>query len=62
VDKQEPSAAEIASSFGQTREQLLDERRQEAFGVFLSGVMDEYKKAKLIRMTEKTKEPTVPGL
>ncbi|MGA2216461.1 MAG: peptidyl-prolyl cis-trans isomerase [Terracidiphilus sp.] len=62
VDKQEPSAAEIASSFGQTREQLLDQRRQEAFSVFLSGVMDTYKKAKLIRMTEKAKEPTIPGL
>jgi peptidyl-prolyl cis-trans isomerase D len=58
VDKQEPTAAEIASNFEQTREQLLDQRRQDAFSVFLSGVMDEYKKNKLIRMGAKTKGAT----
>ena len=55
VDKQEPTAAEIASNLDQTREQLLDQRRQEAFSVFLSGVMDDYKKNKRIRMGAKAK-------
>ncbi|MGA9671272.1 MAG: peptidylprolyl isomerase [Terracidiphilus sp.] len=57
VDKQEPNAAEIASNLDQTREQLLDQRRQDAFSVFLSGVMDDYKKNKRIRMGAKAKGP-----
>jgi peptidyl-prolyl cis-trans isomerase D len=63
VDKQEPSAAEIASNFDQTREQILDQRRQEAFGIFLGGVMDDYKKNKRIRMSAKAKTsgPEIPG-
>jgi peptidyl-prolyl cis-trans isomerase D len=63
VDKQEPTAAEIASNFDQTRDQLLDQRRQDAFSVFLSGVMDDYKKNKRIRMGAKAKGPgpEIPG-
>jgi peptidyl-prolyl cis-trans isomerase D len=63
VDKQEPTAAEIASNFDQTRDQLLDQRRQDAFSVFLSGVMDDYKKNKRIRMSAKAKAPgpEIPG-
>jgi peptidyl-prolyl cis-trans isomerase D len=63
VDKQEPTAAEIASNFDQTRDQLLEQRRQDAFSVFLSGVMDDYKKNKRIRMSGKAKAPgpEIPG-
>jgi peptidyl-prolyl cis-trans isomerase D len=63
VDKQEPTAAEIASNFDQTRDQLLEQRRQDAFSVFLSGVMDDYKKNKRIRMSAKAKAPgpEIPG-
>jgi peptidyl-prolyl cis-trans isomerase D len=61
IDKQEPSADEIAKNMDQARDQMLEERRTEAFGVFLSGVMDEYKKNKRIMMNKKAAEPPVPG-
>jgi peptidyl-prolyl cis-trans isomerase D len=62
VDKVQPNPAEIASNLGQTREQILEQRRQEAFSVFLGGVMDQYKKDKLIRMSAKAKTtPEIPG-
>jgi peptidyl-prolyl cis-trans isomerase D len=53
VDKQEPSAEEIASN--------LDQRRSNAFSVFLSGVMESYKKQNRIRFSAKAREPGMPG-
>ncbi len=44
VDKQEPTADEIAKNFDQTRDQILYQRRGEAFNIFLSSVLDDYKK------------------
>jgi len=60
VDKQEPTPDEIAKSFDQTRDQLLGERRQEAFSVFMSGVWNDYKKHGLIRMNQKAQQ--LPGM
>jgi peptidyl-prolyl cis-trans isomerase D len=63
VDKQEPSADEIAKNLDQTRDQLLGERRQEAFGVFMSGIWNDYKKHNLVRMNAKQPQgPQVPGM
>lgn len=59
LDKQEPSADEIAKNFDQTRDQVLDQKRNEAFGVFMSGVWDYYKKHNLIRMNAKPQQ--TPG-
>jgi peptidyl-prolyl cis-trans isomerase D len=53
VDKQEPSADEIAKNLDQTREQALDQRREEAFGIFVSSTEDRFKKAKLIVVNTK---------
>jgi peptidyl-prolyl cis-trans isomerase D len=50
VDKQEPTPDEIAKNFDNTRDQILDQRRGEAFNVFLSTIMDDYKKHNRIRM------------
>jgi peptidyl-prolyl cis-trans isomerase D len=61
-DKQEPSADEIAKNMDQTREQLVADRQQEAFGIFMSGVMDNYKKHNLIRMNAKAVQPPTPGM
>jgi peptidyl-prolyl cis-trans isomerase D len=61
VDKQEPSADEIAKNFDQTREHMVEERRQEAFNIFLSGIMNDYKKHKRIQMSARAKGPAVPG-
>jgi len=62
VDKQEPSADEIAKNLDQTRDQMLEEKRSQAFSVFMSGVLDDYKKHNRIRMSAKAKTPEVPGL
>jgi peptidyl-prolyl cis-trans isomerase D len=62
VDKQEPSADDIAKNLDQHRDQMLEERRSEAFGVFLSGIMDDYKKNKRIRYNAKAQQPPpIPG-
>jgi peptidyl-prolyl cis-trans isomerase D len=61
MDKQEPSAAEIAQNLDQYRDQILDERRSEVFNVFMSGVMTDYKKSKRVQMNTKAKGPGVPG-
>jgi peptidyl-prolyl cis-trans isomerase D len=61
VDKQEPSAEETARNLDQAREQFLEQRRSTAFSVFLSGVMDRYKKNNRIRLSAKAQEPGMPG-
>jgi len=63
VDKQEPSADEIAKNFDQTRDQMLEQRRSDAFNVFLSSIMADYKKNKRIQMNPKVQQgPQVPGM
>jgi peptidyl-prolyl cis-trans isomerase D len=44
TDKQEPGADEIAKNFDQFKDQMLQQRRGDAFNIFLSTLMDEYKK------------------
>jgi len=61
LDKQEPTADEIAKNFDQTRDQLLEQRRSDAFSVFMSGVMNDYKKHNRIRLNPKAQSPEVPG-
>jgi peptidyl-prolyl cis-trans isomerase D len=61
VDKQEPNADEIAKNFDQTRDQILDERRGEAFNVFLSSTFNDYKKHNRIRMNAKAQQAELPG-
>ncbi|HEX4756387.1 MAG TPA: peptidylprolyl isomerase [Terracidiphilus sp.] len=62
VDKQQPTADEIQKNFDQMRDQLLEQHRAEAFNIFMSGVLDDYKKHNRIRMNAKAKSPTLPGM
>jgi peptidyl-prolyl cis-trans isomerase D len=62
IDRQEPSGDEVAKNFDQTRDQLLDERRNEAFSVFMSGVWNDYKKKKRINFNAKAQGPQLPGM
>jgi peptidyl-prolyl cis-trans isomerase D len=62
LDKQEPTADEIAKNFDQTRDQMLEQKRQEAFSVFMGNIMSDYKKNKRIRMNAKTAAPEIPGM
>jgi peptidyl-prolyl cis-trans isomerase D len=54
VDKQEPAAEEIAKNFDQTKDQILYQRRGEAFSIFLGSIMEDYKKHNRI-LTPKAK-------
>ena len=58
VDKQEPSAQEIADNFAQTREQLLDQQRAQVFQVYMSDLMQKYDSGKAVRYSQKA--PAAP--
>jgi len=63
VDKQEPTPADIAKNFDQTRDQMLEQRRSEAFNVFLTGVTSDFEKNKRIRLNAKAQQgPQIPGM
>jgi peptidyl-prolyl cis-trans isomerase D len=61
-DKQEPTPDEIAKNFDLMRDQLLNQRRNEAFSVFMSGVWNDYKKRNLVRINAKAKGQQAPGM
>jgi peptidyl-prolyl cis-trans isomerase D len=60
VDKQQPTPDEIARSFDQTRDQILEQRRSDAFNLFLGNIMNDYKKSNRIRMSVKPKADETP--
>jgi len=53
LEKQEPSADDIAKNFDATKSKLLDQQRQEAFSVFVGSLMDRYEKAGAIVYSKK---------
>jgi peptidyl-prolyl cis-trans isomerase D len=59
--KTEPSADEIAKNLDQTRDQILDEKRGEAFQVFATNIISDYKKHNRVIFNAKSKAPEVPG-
>lgn len=59
TDKQEPSADEIAKNFDQTREQLLNEQRNQMFNVFVATLAKRYEDGKAIRISKQA--ATQPG-
>ncbi len=63
-DKQEPSDDEIQKNFDQTRDQILDQRRGQAFSVFASTVIENYRKHNQIRINAKSQNQgqELPGM
>ena len=59
--KEEPSPQEIQENLDQTRDQILEQRRNDAFEVFASDVINSYKKRKLVQMSAKAQSPVLPG-
>ena len=59
IDKQEPTAEEIAKNFDQTREQLVNAQREEIFRVFIGNLTEKYEKGGAVR--SQRSQPTVPG-
>ena len=50
VDKQLPTPAEMAKNMDQTREAMLQQQRDQAFDLFVSNMMNNYRQRGLIRM------------
>jgi peptidyl-prolyl cis-trans isomerase D len=61
VDKQQPTAEEIAKNLDQTRDTLLQERREQMFQVFVTNLVDQYQKQGRIRLNKKTQSALTPG-
>ena len=61
IDKQEPSADEIAKNLDRTHDQILDQKRGEAFEIFANNVINEYKKSNRVRINAKP-QAQLPGM
>ncbi|HMH15289.1 MAG TPA: peptidyl-prolyl cis-trans isomerase [Edaphobacter sp.] len=57
LDKQEPTAEDIATHFNQTREQLLGEQHEEVFRVYLGNLTEKYEKGGAVRYSKKQPAP-----
>ncbi len=62
VDKQEPTQDEIAKNMGTMRDQMLEQRRDAAFNVFASNMMDNYRRHGLVRMGKSPGEDNSQGM
>jgi peptidyl-prolyl cis-trans isomerase D len=60
TDKQEPSADDMAKNFDQTREQLLNQQRDQMFQVFLGTLSQKYQNGGGVRLTKAAAPP--PGM
>ncbi|HEV2275962.1 MAG TPA: peptidylprolyl isomerase [Acidobacteriaceae bacterium] len=61
-EKQEPTASDIAKSFDTMRDQLLNDRREQMFAVFVTDLTDSYQKRGLIRINKNAQAPIQQGL
>jgi peptidyl-prolyl cis-trans isomerase D len=57
TDKQQPSADDIAKNLDQTREELLNTKREEVFRVFLGTLTDKYQNGGGIKQTKQAAGP-----
>jgi peptidyl-prolyl cis-trans isomerase D len=57
TDKQQPSDADLAKSFDSTRDNLLNQRREQMFSVFASNLFSNYEKDQRILINRKLQQP-----
>src|SRR5271168_5304351 len=57
VDKQEPTAEDIAKNFNVTREGLLNQQRDEIFRVYIGELTQKYEKGGAVKYSKKQAEP-----
>src|SRR5271170_52826 len=57
VDKQEPTAEDIAQNFAKTREDLLNQQREEIFRVYIGELTQKYEKGGAVRYAKKQPAP-----
>ena len=61
TDKEEPTPEEMAKNFEQTKEQLLNQQRDEIFRVYLGTVSQAYEKGGGIKYAKAAATPSLPG-
>ncbi len=61
-DRQEPTPEETAKNFDATREQLLSEKREQMFEVFVTDLTDRYQKQGGIRMNKRAQTGLPQGI
>ncbi len=57
VDKKQPTPDEIQKNLDRTRDEMREQRAEQAFSLFASNVMEQYKKNGRIRINPKTPAP-----
>ena len=57
TDRQEPTAEEIAKNFDATREQLLNQQREEIFSIFMGTLTERYEKGGGVRLSKAATAP-----
>ena len=60
-DKQQPTPDEIQKNYDQTRDEILEQRRNESFQVFASNVINDYKKHGRVAFNAKAQNSQLPG-
>jgi peptidyl-prolyl cis-trans isomerase D len=60
LEKQEPTADDIAKNFAQTREQLLNAQHEEIFRVYIGNLTEKYEKSGAVRFSKKQAAPGSP--
>ena len=62
TDKQQPTPDEIQKNFEQTRDALLNQRREDMFAVFVTNLVAQYEKQGRIRINKRMQQqPGLPG-
>jgi peptidyl-prolyl cis-trans isomerase D len=60
IDKQEPTPDDIAKNFDKTRDQLLEQKRGEMFGVFAGTLSQKYEAVGAIKYSKQAKSAPSP--
>jgi peptidyl-prolyl cis-trans isomerase D len=62
TEKQQPTPDEIQKNFEQTRDALLNQKREDMFAVFVTNLVDQYQKQGRIRINKRMQQqPGLPG-
>lgn len=61
IDKQEPTAEDLAKNFNQVKDQLLNQQREEIFRVYLGTLSQKYQQGGGIRLAKGAQNASNPG-
>jgi peptidyl-prolyl cis-trans isomerase D len=61
IDKQEPTADDIAKNFNATKDKLLNDQREEIFRVYIGELTQKYEKGGAVRLSKRQAEPGLPA-